>query len=168
MRFALFFCFAVLLEIYAPTAGNSGQSTAAANSLTIEDVVALVKKGFSEEVIITQIRKRGKAFDLNPDEMAELRKQGVSDNIVRYLLDPSLPYTPPPPPAPTAPPPGTPAKLSGPAKIYAPDKLAGLVPPDPGIYYFGGSNEPVKLATKVLLGSRQGAGMTKVLRKKAR
>src|SRR5262249_51515742 len=152
----LFFCFALLLDVYAPTAGISGQSTTAANSLNIEDVVALVKKGFSEEVIITQIRKRGKAFDLSPDELGELRKQGVSDNIVRYLLAPALPTTPPPPPAPTPPTPPTVAKSPGPTRVYAPNKFASGVPPEPGVYYFGGANEPVKLATKVLLGSRQG------------
>ena len=148
--------------------GISGQTAATPNSLSVEDIVGLVKNGFSEELIITQIRKHGKAFDLSSDELIELRKLGVSDNIVRYLLDPSFhtrPLQPPrlPPAAPAAA-----VKPPGPAKIYPPDKYANRVPPEPGIYYFGDAAQPLKLDAKVLLGFRQGAGVSKVLGKKAR
>src|SRR6478672_10469370 len=124
MRFTVPLCLALLLVLYAQSGRISGQSQPAINSLSVEDVVGLVKKGFSEDVIITRIRKYGKAFDLSPDELVELRKLGVPDNIIRYLLDPSLPYTPPPPPAPppATTPPVAATKSPAPAKTYVPDK----------------------------------------------
>src|ERR1035438_3766773 len=87
--------------------------------LSVEDVVKLQQDGLSEDVIVTKIRKNGKPFDLSADELSELKKLGLSDSIIKYLLDPSAPYAgPPPPPAkdPAAPPP----KPAAPSKIYPP------------------------------------------------
>ena len=52
----------------------------------------LTKSGFSEEIIITKIRKGGKSFDLSTDELLALKKAGVADNVIKYLLDPAQPY----------------------------------------------------------------------------
>ena len=129
--------------------------------LTVEEVVQLNKEGFSEEVIITKIRKNGKAFDLSTDELVELRKIGVSDNVIKFLLDPSQPYVPPappPPPQPAAPPvnrpepPPAPVVPSQPAKQYPPEPNASKVPPEPGLYRFPG-DAPIKIDVKLLLGS---------------
>ena len=87
--------------LHAQPADSATFSTPA--RLTVEEVVKLFQAGFSEDLIITRIKKNGKAFDLNTDEMLELKKLGVSDNVIKYLLDPAQPYTPPPPPAPPAP-----------------------------------------------------------------
>jgi hypothetical protein len=138
------------------------------STLTIEEVLNLVGNGFAEELVITRIRKHGKAFDLNAEELVEIRKGGVSENIIKFLLDPSQPYTPPAPPAaPVTAAPPAPAKPSPPAKQYPDDAFAKRVPPDPGLYHFRG-DEPVKADMKILLGAKHGAGVGKVLFKKGR
>ncbi len=151
-----------------------GQAPRSNESLTVEEVVKLSKAGFSEEVIITRIKKNAKAFDLSTDELVELRKTGVSDSIIKFLLDPSQPYTPPPPPAPPPPAPSPnrtdapvavapPPRL--PAKHYPADADASRVPPEPGLYRFA-AGSPVKVDIKILLGTKEGAGLGKVLMKK--
>src|SRR2546421_9118002 len=100
---------------------QAGKSTA----LNVEEVVKLSQSGFAEELIITKIKKNGKAFDLSAEELLDIKKAGVSDNVIRFLLDPSQPYTPPapPPPAPAShetPNPGPP-KPTTPPKQYPPD-----------------------------------------------
>jgi hypothetical protein len=56
--------------------------------LTLHDVVQLSQTGLSEDLIVTKIKKNGKAFDLSTEELLELQKAGVSDTIINYLLDP--------------------------------------------------------------------------------
>jgi hypothetical protein len=127
------------------------QSTTAEAPLTVEEVVKLSKAGFSEELLVTKIKKNGKAFDLNPDELVELRREGLSESVIKILLDPAAPYTPPAPPA-----------ITAPAKKYPADSFAGAVPTDPGLYFFAG-NTPSAVDIKLLLGMHKG----KVLKSKA-
>ncbi len=128
-------------------------------ALSVADVIRLAKTGVSEEVIVARIKKNGKAFDLSADEITEVKREGLSDSILKYLIDPSLPYTPPPPPAPPAP--GTPAPAAPPAappiKKYAPDKHAEDVPPDPGAYLLSGRGF-LKVELRSLLPSK-GSGL---------
>src|SRR4051794_41482810 len=62
--------------------------------LTVEEVVRLSRAGVAEDVIAAKIKKNGKAFDLNTDELLDLKKYGVTDTLVRLMLDPTLPYIP--------------------------------------------------------------------------
>ena len=55
----------------------------------IDDVIALVKAGFSEETVITSIRKTNKPMDLTPTEMVKLKQAGVTEKIINVLMDPS-------------------------------------------------------------------------------
>jgi hypothetical protein len=137
--------------------------------LSVEEVVKLSQNGLPEELIITKIKKNARAFDLSTEELLELKKSGVSDNVVRYLLDPSQPYAPPPPPppAPTPDPSSSPPKPSPPEKQYPEDAFASKVPPEPGLYRFP-SDTPAKIELKMLLGEKQGAGLGKVVLKKGK
>src|ERR1700722_15384035 len=74
------------------------QTSKKAPSLSVEEVVKLSQTGLSEDLIITKIKKNGRAFDLSTEEILELKRDGVSDNVIKFLLDPSQPQTPPPPP----------------------------------------------------------------------
>ena len=113
--------------------------------LTVEEVVKLCHAGLPEELIVAKIKKNGKAFDLNEDELLELKKEGVADTIVKFLLDPSLPYVPP-----------APSKTSSePSRHYPDDALASKVPPEPGLYYFSGDS-PTAIEMKILLGQKVG------------
>jgi hypothetical protein len=149
---------------------SAWQQTVPAPRLSIEEVVKLCQAGFSEELVITKIKKNGKPFDLNTDELLELKKAGVSDAVINYLLDPSLPYSPPPPPPAPAPKPvekpaEKPAAPPPPAKQYPKDPNAAKVPPEPGLYHFA-AGAPAAFEIKLLLGTKEGPGLGKVLMKK--
>ena len=135
--------------------------------LSAEEVVQMSQGGVSEELIITSIKKNGKPFDLNTEEILELRKSGVSDTVIKFLLDPSQPYSPPAPPAkpPDLPPAPPPKPVS--AKKYPEDAYASRVPPDPGLYSFP-QDSLLKVDIKILLGEKEGAGFGKVLMKKGK
>jgi hypothetical protein len=51
----------------------------------------MAQAGLSEDLIIARIRKTNRAIDLSPDEMVNLKKAGVSDNVIKVLLDPTAP-----------------------------------------------------------------------------
>jgi hypothetical protein len=133
-------------------------------SLTLEEVVQDSKANVAEEIIIDRVRKNAKAFDLNAQEIAELKQEGVSGTVIKYLMDPSLP--PPGPPAPVAPPP--PAAGASAASSPAPpppppppkrgpvtDSLASKVPQDPGVYYLTGNDQFTALALKTIMPYKQ-------------
>ncbi len=129
----------------------NAQTAAREPALTVEEVVKLTHSGFAEEIIITKIKKNAKAFDLNTDELIDLKKEGVSDNVIKYLLDPTLPYAPPAPPAGSA---TGPTKPRDPGKKYPADPHASNVPAEPGLYFFPEKAAfPVKVELKFLLGT---------------
>src|ERR1051326_6261939 len=156
---------AFILLGLAVAGGQTGQGAA---PLSVEEVMKQCQAGISEELIITRIKKNGKAFDLSTDELVELKKAGVSDTIIKFLLDPTPPYTPPPPPAPARPEAlVSPAAAAAPAKKYPNDPLASKVPWEPGLYRFAG-DAPLKINIKMLLGTKEGPGAKKLLMKKGR
>ncbi len=144
----------------------TAQSSARTTPLSVEEVMKLSQGGVSEELIITEIKKNGKPFDLNSEEILDLKKSGVSDTVIKYLLDPSQPYTPPAPPAKPPETPAAPAKAVS-AKKYPPDANAARVPADPGLYTF--AQGPLQTSEiKILLGEKEGAGLGKVIMKKGK
>jgi hypothetical protein len=164
-----FLCLAAMLASVAVPAARAQASKSSA-PLSVEDVVGLSNSGVTEEVIITKIRMNGKAFDLSPAEIVELRKLGISDLIVNCLLDPAYtPKLPSPPPSPSRPDaPGAPPPVAPPpAKHYPADDYASKVPPEPGLYRFP-AEAPVSVDVKILLGTQEGAGLGKVLMKKGK
>lgn len=124
-------------------------------TLTIDDVIRLVKTGVSEEVIVARIKRHAKPFDLTAEEVAELRREGIPDTILKYLTDPSLPYAAPTPPAKPIPPPAVTAPPPAPKKKYPEDKLAPKVPPEPGAYLVNGG-EFLKTEVRTLMTAKSG------------
>jgi hypothetical protein len=49
----------------------------------------MVKAGLGEDVVILAIRKEEKAFDLSALELVQLKQAGVSDDILKVMLDPT-------------------------------------------------------------------------------
>src|SRR5688500_14593891 len=94
----------------------------AQSSISLDEVIRLSRAGVGEELIVTKVKRGGKAFDLTTEEILELKKSGVSDNVIKTLMDPALPYTPPPKPAPVAPP-TAPPPIAAPAKPVHPLSL---------------------------------------------
>jgi hypothetical protein len=157
-----------MVLLFLSTALIWAQSPKGTSGLTVEAVIKLSKEGIAEDLIITEIKKNGKAFDLSPEEIIDLKKLGLSDLLLKYMVDPA--YNPPPPPAPTGrsdASPSPPPPPSAPPKQYPADKYAGKVPPDAGLYRFS-SEAPTKVEVKILLGTQEGAGLGKVLMKKGK
>ena len=138
----------VLSAVWTVTLARlEGAQPAKSAALTVEEVVKLSQSGFSEELIITKIKKNGKAFDLSAEELLDIKKAGVSDNVIRFLLDPAQPYTAPAPPPPAgaaeAPSSGAPKAVT-PPKSYPADAFASRVPWEPGLYHFE-KDAPLKI-----------------------
>lgn len=136
---------AMVILTGVPERVRAGQSPNPEPPLTVEEVVKLSKAGLPEELIAAKIKKNGKAFDLNEEELLQLKKEGVTDTVVKLLLDPSQPYAPP-----------VQSKAGSQASKHYPDDVyASKVPPEPGLYYFSGEL-PVMIEVKILLGQKVG------------
>lgn len=54
--------------------------------LTNAAVIKLVRAGFKEKTVIAIIRNRPSAFSLEPDRLIELKRNGVSENVILAML----------------------------------------------------------------------------------
>ena len=118
--------------------------------VTMDEVVAMKRAGFSDSQILDKMRATGQVFELTPEQQAYLRSNGVDEDVIVQIpqlntAQPgapaptgSAPVYPPessPPGAPTYPPPSSQAPPpSGPAPVYpaAPPPATTPVPPPPG------------------------------------
>jgi hypothetical protein len=69
--------------------GARGQVSTQADAeatLTNNSIVKLVRAKFSEKTIIAIIRVRPVSFDLSPDRLIELKKNGVGERIILVML----------------------------------------------------------------------------------
>jgi hypothetical protein len=112
--------------------------------LTMDSVVSMVQAGLSDEIIVTRLRKEGKAFDLSPDDMVQLKKAHVSDAVLKTMLDPKAEvvssatassHAPPQPLVPVASP-----ML---AMLGAPASNPSGATPAPGTTELSNSNDPL-------------------------
>jgi hypothetical protein len=62
------------------------QTQKAQQSLTNAAIVKLAKAGFKEKTIISVINSRIPNFDLSPDRMIELKRNGVSEKVIMAML----------------------------------------------------------------------------------
>jgi hypothetical protein len=51
------------------------------------EVVNMSRSGVPDDTIMTAIRTSGSVYHLTPTEISDLRMQGVSDNVVKYMLE---------------------------------------------------------------------------------
>jgi hypothetical protein len=68
---------------------------AVSTGLSVDDVIKMAKAGLSDDIILEQIQKRNRPFDLSTDQLIALKAAHVSDRIVVAMLDPSKAETPP-------------------------------------------------------------------------
>ena len=54
--------------------------------LTNDSIVKLVKAGFKEKTVIAIIHNRPSVFKLDPEQLIQLKRQGVSENIILTML----------------------------------------------------------------------------------
>ena len=81
VRFALA---VVLVSCFYLQTARAQQSAEA--PLTNASVIKLVRAGFKEKTVIAIIRTRPARFDLAPDRLIELKRGGVSENIILAML----------------------------------------------------------------------------------
>ena len=77
--------FAALLCVSFFTIGVWGQQRNE-GPLTNESVVKLVKAGFKDRTVIAIISNRTNVFKLDPEELIQLKRQNVSENIILAML----------------------------------------------------------------------------------
>jgi len=59
--------------------------------LTNDSVIQLLKVGIDEDIIISKIQKTKHNFDLSIQGMVALKKGGVSDRLMHFMMDPTKP-----------------------------------------------------------------------------
>src|ERR1051325_5343860 len=74
-----------LVLIFSPLS-LAQNNQAQQKSLTNAAVVKLAKAGFKEKTIIQIINTRLPNFDLSPDRMIELKKNGVTEKVIVAML----------------------------------------------------------------------------------
>jgi hypothetical protein len=120
-------------------AGNPVQAQTVPADLSpgLQQVANLAKAGMSDDFIETYIANSGRTYTLSVDDIIYLHSQGVSDNVMKVLMqNPTAagsnpaPATPPPavPPPAVAP---APTDVATPPPVNA-DSTATVSTPDPG------------------------------------
>jgi hypothetical protein len=85
MRIPLIRLALVLAVCCAGTLSAAGQQLPEA-PLTNAAVVKLVRAGFKEKTVIAIIRSRRTSFNLEADKLIELKRNGVSENVILAML----------------------------------------------------------------------------------
>lgn len=82
------FSVAVFAFVLVLACGASSSPTAAQQNLPLTNsaVVKLVRAGFKEKTVIAIIRTRANRFNLEPDRLIDLKRNGVSENIILAML----------------------------------------------------------------------------------
>lgn len=75
----------IAVACYAGVVGAQAQSSPD-TPLTNAAVVKLVRAGFKEKTVIAIINNRPNRFVLDPDKLIELKRNGVSENIILAML----------------------------------------------------------------------------------
>jgi hypothetical protein len=75
-----------LILLVCCAAPLSAAAQASEVPLTNAAVVKLVRAGFKEKTVIAIIHSRPNRFDLEPDRLIELKRSGVSENIILTML----------------------------------------------------------------------------------
>ncbi len=62
------------------------QAQQAEAPLTNAAIIKLVRAGFKEKTVVAIINNRPNRFNLNPDKLIELKRSGVSENVILAML----------------------------------------------------------------------------------
>ncbi len=70
----------------------------AAEVLTNDTIVTMVKAGLGEELIVSKIKISQNQFDLSTSSILRMKTEGVSEKIITAIIEASAPPAPPQPP----------------------------------------------------------------------
>jgi hypothetical protein len=76
----------VLLAICCFSTPLSTAQQGAETPLTNTSVIKLVRAGFKEKTVVAIIHSRPNRFNLDPDHLIELKRNGVSENVILAML----------------------------------------------------------------------------------
>lgn len=114
----------------APTPAKKAPAAAAkAAASPVDDVIASVKAGLPESLIIKSLQTANQPMKLAPADLVKLKGAGVSDNIIGVMMDPKSAPAAAVAAAPSAPPAPTPAEAAPPAA--PPVQTASFTPSAP-------------------------------------
>lgn len=72
-----------------PSNSVTPRSNTRETPLSMDDVIKMVKAGFSDETIILEIKKKAQPFKLSADQMIQLKSASVSERVIRAMIDPA-------------------------------------------------------------------------------
>jgi hypothetical protein len=75
-----------IVTLLCCTAALAVQAQQAEAPLTNAAIIKLVRAGFKEKTVVAIIHNRPNRFNLNPDKLIELKRSGVSENIILAML----------------------------------------------------------------------------------
>ncbi len=129
--------------------------------LTVNEVIKLVKARISDDVIIQELVREGRPFNLSASDMVRLKNVGVSDRVISVMIDPkAVPATQdsartnsvqaptsgaPQNTKPLTPLPSPRADLNGSTSGSVPSGASSGLPSEPGLYVLAGHEQ-----TKIL------------------
>jgi len=67
----------------------AGAQDSPAHAVTTTDVITMKQAGLSDDLVIAKIRQSNKPANLGTDELIALKKQNVSDGVIKALMDPA-------------------------------------------------------------------------------
>ncbi len=76
----------LLLALFCFSGPLSTAQQGAEAPLTNTSVIKLVRAGFKEKTVVAIVRSRQNRFNLDPDHLIELKRNGVSENIILAML----------------------------------------------------------------------------------
>ena len=94
---------AAILSVFA--GAGRGQSVAQPKPLVNADIVKMVKAGIAEDTIVLAIQNKPSSFDTSPEELIRLKEQGVTQAVLKAMLNASQVAPAGPAPSETPPPP---------------------------------------------------------------
>ena len=108
------------LLLVSLSAALLAQTPAKTESSDIDSLVAMVESKLPDSLILKQVQKSGKVYNLQPQDLVRLQKAGASEKLLEALMEggPAPAVTPAAPAAAAAPP--TPAALAPDATPAAP------------------------------------------------
>ena len=99
--------------------------------MTVQDVIKLSKAGFSDDLIIQQIRQTGQRFNLSTDQLLQLKAAQVSEKVIQFMINPTTASATSQPARSSAQPASSPNRLD-PARTAEP--TAAELPTEIGVY----------------------------------
>src|SRR5258705_9232306 len=75
-----------IVSLICCTAALPADAQQSETPLTNAAIIKLVRAGFKEKTVVAIIHNRPNRFSLNPDKLIELKRSGVSENIILAML----------------------------------------------------------------------------------